>query len=116
MAPDDVVPERVEINGVEDVDWGAWRNSPVTLAFRKFLTDYADQLEANHLERWRSGSMDLAEENESRGRVAAAREMEGLQFEDLVLFYGPQKQDEDEAEVDQDDPRPVRRKRLGGGE
>ena len=87
--------DRAEINGITEADWQHWRNSPATKALRKFLTDYGDQLTADHVERWLGGADDAAAENEARGRIAAVREMEDLSFKDMQDFYfGPEQKAE----------------------
>jgi hypothetical protein len=82
------MPEDVPIIPISVEDYNLWRHHPVSKIFLKYLSDYADALEREGLERWRAGTIRLVDEQEMRGRVLTIREMSELQFEAISVFYG----------------------------
>ena len=97
--------KRRTVDGIDESSYNLWRNSPVTMMFRKYLNDYAVALEKGHTDRWLRGAATDDVESEARGRVLAAREMSDLPFDDVYLFYqdDEEKEEEHEAEDDQDE-------------
>jgi len=96
--------------------YNMWKRHPVTELFRKFLRNYAAELERAHIGRWHSGKMDDDMEAEQRGRVAACMEMAELEFDHIVNFYNIEGE-VSEGQDDQQDPnRAVHGERLLGEE
>lgn len=74
-------------------DYALWRHHPVSKVFLQFMSDYANTLEREALDRWRSGTLKLIDEQEMRGRVLTLRELTELPLEAVKAFY-----QKDEAE------------------
>lgn len=78
--------------GISSDEYNLWRHHPVSKIFLKYVEDFASILEREALERWRSGSLKLVDEQEMRGRVLTLREIVDLPFEAINQFY--QKEEE----------------------
>jgi hypothetical protein len=75
--------------------FGVWRNHPVTRAFMRYLADYAEALEGDHLGRWRQGTVDAALDAEARGRVLTLYDMTELTYASINDFYHASGKDTD---------------------
>ncbi len=82
--------------GISTDEFNLWRHHPVSKIFLKYAADFASILEREALDRWRSGTLKLVDEQEMRGRVLTLREIVELQFEAIDQFY-QQDQKEEEA-------------------
>jgi hypothetical protein len=56
--------------------------------FLRYLLDYRDEIEDRVLAGWRAGEVRLVEEQEARGRAAAAAEAAQVELAHIRQFYG----------------------------
>lgn len=78
--PQQVLPEAVI----------AWKRHPVTQEVLKFLRDYADQLRADHADRFESGQqLPPSEEDRARGYINGLRDMAAIEAKTINYFYNP---------------------------
>lgn len=69
--------------------WAMWRRHPVTaLVLERYLPDFRAELERATLDGWMSGQLTLAHEQQCRGHLLGARQMENLSLELIRVFYG----------------------------
>lgn len=96
----DQVDQEPEVNGITRLDYQAWLRSPATVAFHKYLRDFAAALRRDHLERWEQRRLDSETEPEARGRINTLTEIEGLTFDHLLSFYEEPPQEPDDEGTD----------------
>src|ERR1043166_2513891 len=75
------------VKGVAAEQYAQWRQSPAGKMFRAFLSDYAKRLEFEALQRWRAGSLVLADEHDIRHRIVQIAEIAALSFDAIAEFY-----------------------------
>ena len=92
-------PAPLEIQGVQEDQYRAWRRHPVTKLFHRYLADFADALRRDHMARWEEGADDEATEKEALGRVRALTEVKDLEFAHIALFYEDASIEEDQGET-----------------
>lgn len=80
---------------MSEADYQQWRQHPVTRWFRNFLTAFADDVVAQHNERWANGNDQPQIEALERGRFLAAIHFRDLTFEDVAQAYHAQTQEPD---------------------
>lgn len=79
--------ERINHKDLSGSLYGAWRAHPMTVFFRQFLTDYAEKLTAEAMERWKAGKHDAVIENYTRGIVNALEEIAICEWSVIEAFY-----------------------------
>lgn len=68
--------------------YNEWRNSPVTLFFRKFLSDRGAMMKAAMTEEWvKNPEAFEAHQAEARGRILELQEASDVAFEVIEEFY-----------------------------
>ena len=83
---DQKAPEEL-VRGISPVQYAMWRNDPVTLMFRKYLTDMRQDYLDTAMASWLAGSLTLADEKELRAYVRALAETADLPFDVMKKFY-----------------------------
>jgi hypothetical protein len=78
--------EDLEVLGMKESDFNAWKHHPITKAFRQYLSDYREALLKDHLARWEAGAIDSTDQ-EARGRAISLKEMAAIEFQHIALFY-----------------------------
>ena len=76
---------------------GMFRQEVTDPMLQGYLLDYSAVLKAAHLAHWEQGQLEEKSDAELRGRVSAAQELAGLQFEHLVSFYQTDDQNKEQA-------------------
>lgn len=85
-----------EFEGLTAEDWGAWRQSPITRAFRLFLRDQVANWRQLVNELHEVGQLREHHENPDlssdvlRGRILTAIELEALTLVEVRTFYADQ--------------------------
>lgn len=98
QAPPEVPPELAQAQAaladLSAAEFQAWRHHPLTQVFLRYLRDYRRSLEASMLDRWREGTVQLADEGEARGRSKMALEIDALTWNNILDHYGVQQSKE----------------------
>lgn len=69
--------------------WGEWKRHPVTaLVLERYLPDFRRVLSEQTLQGWLDGRATLQHEQQARGHILGAMQMEGLSLDLLLTFYG----------------------------
>lgn len=78
----------------------AWRHHPLTQVVLTFLTDYADQLRADHADRFEGGAL-LPDggEDVARGYINALRDIAKISSKTVNDFYQPQQPQEEKNDL-----------------
>lgn len=89
--------EPPHVFGITEADFQSWKHNPVTKMFVRYLGDYAEALERDHLLRWKTGALNEKIEYEAAGRQASLTELAVLEFSHVYAFYEePEQQETDE--------------------
>ena len=94
MADDEAPPQAEEAEKEPEVfdfkrsDYENWRHHPVTeFIIKRYMGDCVSVLRREHLARWEEGSVDGAQEEETRVRILVMNALRDLKFEEVVAFY-----------------------------
>ena len=68
--------------------WAMWKRHPVTdLIFGRYLPDFRASLERQILEAWLVNGASLAQQEQGKGHLLGAHQMEAMTLDQLRLFY-----------------------------